>query len=316
MSEVGGRVSSHPVISVIGPTASGKTALGMALARRFQGEIITCDALQIYRRMDIGTAKPGADERGAVRHHMLDLRDPCDDFSAGDYMRLGREVLRAIRERGRTPLVVGGTGFYLRALIEGLFQGPGRSEALRTRMRAIAARRGPDSIHRALRRVDRETAAKLAPADTERNIRAYEIYLLTGHTMGWWQNQPRDGLVGYRWLKLGILWPRTQLYARIDQRVEEMFRCGFVEEVRSLVAEFPRECHAFKAIGYRQIAGYLEGRWSLEQAVDDTQRESRRYAKRQQTWFRADPEILWLDATLGQQAILEQATDAAARFLD
>jgi tRNA dimethylallyltransferase len=287
----------------------------MALAERFRGEILTCDALQVYRHMDIGTGKPTAEERERIVHHLLDVREPCDDFSAGDYLRLGREALDVIRARGRIPFVVGGTGFYLRALIRGLFEGPGRAEALRKRMRRIVARRGPKSIHRALRRVDPETAARLSPPDAERSIRAYEIYLLTGKTMSWWQSQPRNELLRYRWLKLGIRWPRPQLYARIDQRVEEMFRQGLVAEVQALIARFPRDCHAFKAIGYRQIVGYLEGKWSLEQAIADTQRESRRYAKRQLTWLRADPDIVWLDATLGPETLLEQASNAVAQFL-
>jgi len=305
----------YPAVAVVAPTASGKSVLGMALAERFHGEILTCDALQVYRHMDIGTAKPTAEERERIVHHMLDLREPCDDFSAGDYLRLGREALNLIRARGRIPFVVGGSGFYLRALIQGLFEGPPRAEALRTRMRRIIARRGPKSIHAALRRVDPETAARLAPADAERNIRAYEIYLLTGRTMSWWQNQPKNELLQFRWLKLGIRWPRPQLYARIDRRVEEMFRQGFVGEVQTLIARFPRDCHAFKAIGYRQIVGHLEGKWNLEHAIADTQRESRRYAKRQLTWFRADPDIVWLDATLGPETLLVQASNAVAGFL-
>ncbi|MBZ5497916.1 MAG: tRNA (adenosine(37)-N6)-dimethylallyltransferase MiaA [Acidobacteriia bacterium] len=306
---------AHPAIAVVGPTGSGKSDLGMALAERFHGEIITCDALQVYRHMDIGTAKPGTDECEKIPHHMLDLREPCDDFSAGDYLRCGREALHVIRARGRIPFVVGGTGFYLRALIEGLFEGPGRSDVLRSRMRRIMARRGPESIHRALRRVDPETAARLAPADAERNIRAYEIYLLSGHTMNWWQRRPKNSLQGFRWLKVGILWPRALLYARIDQRVEEMFRRGFVAEVETLIARYPRDCQAFKAIGYRQIAGHLEGKWSLEQALEDTQRESRRYAKRQLTWFRADQEIVWVDPTPGTEALLDRSSAEVARFL-
>jgi tRNA dimethylallyltransferase len=313
MAEIGGR--NHPAIAVIGPTASGKSDLALALADRYRGEIVVCDALQVYRHMDIGTAKPGAEIRARIPHHMLDLRDPCVDFSAGDYQRLGRRVLDEIKSRCRTPFVVGGTGFYLKALIEGLFVGPGRSEVLRKRMRNIVAKRGPETIHRALCRIDPETATKLAPADAERNIRAYEIYLLTGRTMSWWQARPKDSLPGFRWLKLGILWPRAQLCARIDQRVEEMFRQGFTAEVDALMKEFPRECHAFKAIGYRQIARYLEGMWSLESAMEDTKRESRRYAKRQTTWFRSEREIVWLDATLGPDAVLELATSAVARFL-
>jgi tRNA dimethylallyltransferase len=313
MSEVGG--SEYPAIAVIGPTASGKTVLGEALAGRFHGEIVTCDALQVYRHMDIGTAKPSAHEREKIPHHMLDLRDPCDDFSAGDYQRFGREVLRAIAALGRIPFVVGGTGFYLRALIDGLFEGPGRSAALRARMRKIISRRGAARLHHALGRVDPEIAARLAPADAERIIRAYEIYLLSGRTMSWWQILPKNRLAGFRWLKLGIRWPRQELYARIDRRVEEMFERGFVAEVQALMGRFPRDCHAFRAIGYRQIIAHLEGKSSLEQAIEDTQRESRRYAKRQLTWFHADPEVLWLDAAAGPDVLLVQATDLVARFL-
>jgi tRNA dimethylallyltransferase len=313
MSELEGR--NYPAIAVIGPTASGKSTLALALAERFHAEIVACDALQVYRHMDIGTAKPGADERGRVPHHMLDLRDPCDDFSAGDYLRLGREALSAVKARKRIPIVVGGTGLYLRALIEGLFKGPGRSEALRQRMRSVVVRRGPEIIHRALRRVDPAAASRLAPADAARNIRAFEIYLLTGQPMSWWQSQPRDGLSGFRWLKLGLLWPRAQLYARIDQRVEEMFQRGFVEEVQALMARFPRDCHAFKAMGYQQIAGHLEGKWSLDAAIEDTQRESRRYAKRQTTWFRSDGDISWLDATVDPETLLDSAAGAVAGFL-
>jgi tRNA dimethylallyltransferase len=310
-----GTDADYPAVAVVGPTASGKTLLATALAERFQGEIITCDALQVYRHMDIGTAKPGAEERSRIPHHMLDVRNPCEDFSAGDYLRLGRGALHAIRARKSIPLVVGGTGFYLRALIEGLFEGPGRSEELRSRMRAIAVRRGVASIHRALRRIDPDAAARLAPADIERNIRAYEIYLATGKTMSWWQRQPRNRLEGFRWLKLGILWPRPLLYDRINRRVEDMFREGFVGEVEALRSRFPNDCHAFKAIGYRQITAYLEGKWSLDQALEDTQRESRRYAKRQVTWFHSDSEIKWLDAARGADALLESASAAITRFV-
>lgn len=307
--------SEYPAIAVLGPTASGKTSLGLALAERFRGEIVVCDALQVYRHMNIGTAKPALEERRGIRHHMLDLREPCDDFSAGDYLRIGREALRDIQSRSGIPFVVGGTGFYMRALIDGLFDGPGRSNELRARLRRIAAKRGAHCIHNALRRVDPETAAHLAPSDVERNIRAYEIYLLTRRTMSWWQKQPKDKLAGFQWLKLGIRWPRAQLYARIDQRVEEMFKQGFVDEVRSLTTEYPSECHAFKAIGYRQIAACLKSCGNMEQAKADIQRESRRYAKRQMTWFRSDPEIVWFDAGTGIERSIDQACNAVAAFL-
>jgi tRNA dimethylallyltransferase len=305
----------HPVVVVAGPTASGKSRLGMALAKKYRGEIIGCDALQIYRGMDIGTAKPAPAERESVPHHMLDLRMPGEDFSAGEYQRLGREALRAIRDRGRIAFVVGGTGFYLRALIQGLFQGPGRSEELRRRFRRIAERRGVACLYRALQRADPATAARIAPTDISRIIRAYEVYLLTGRPMNWWHCQPRSGLEGFRWLKLGIQWPRGELYCRIETRVEEMFQAGFVAEVRGLLERFPGERHAFKAIGYRQIAGFLAGKITLDQAQEQTKMESRRYAKRQMTWFCGDPEIAWLDASQGEEQLLARAVERIDAFL-
>lgn len=305
----------YPGIIIVGSTASGKTRLGLALAARFHGEIISCDALQVYRSMDIGTAKASAAERDRVRHHMLDLRDPGEDFSAGDYQRLARASLRAIRERGSLPLVVGGTGFYLRALIDGLFEGPGRSDSLRARMRRIIQRRGSRCVYRALGRVDPGAAARIAPADSARIIRAYEVYLLTGRPMSWWLSRPRDALYGFRWLKLGIALPRPLLYERINRRVEEMFEKGFVEEVGRLLARYPRDCQAFKAIGYREIAAHLEGTLSLQQAIEETQQESRRYAKRQMTWFRSDPSVVWLNGALDAETLEAEAECLVANFL-
>jgi tRNA dimethylallyltransferase len=304
-----------PAIAVIGPTGSGKTRLAIALATRFPGEIVSCDALQVYRYMDIGTAKPAAAEQKLVAHHMLDLRNPDEDFSAGDYQRLARQKLDQITERGRLPFVAGGTGFYLRALIDGLFEGPGRSEELRKRMRKIVDRRGPGILHRALRKVDPESAARVAENDAERTIRAYEMYLVSGKNMSWWQEQPRDALRGYRWLKIGIDLPREQLYLRIEQRVDEMFARGFLDEVKQLLEKFPRESNAFKAIGYRQIAEHLEARITFEQALEDTKRESRRYAKRQLTWFRSDRDIIWLDGRAGPDALCSKAADLVSDFL-
>ncbi|HYK92083.1 MAG TPA: tRNA (adenosine(37)-N6)-dimethylallyltransferase MiaA [Acidobacteriota bacterium] len=305
----------YPGLVVLGPTASGKTQLGLAMAERFRGEIISCDALQVYRHMDIGTAKATASDRARVLHHGLDLKDPGEDFSAGDYQRISRESLTAIRGRGALPLVVGGTGFYLRALIDGLFEGPGRSDALRTRMRRIISRRGTNCLYDALRRVDPGTAGQISPTDSARIIRAYEIYLLTGRPMSWWQCRPRDALRGYRWLKLGITVPRPLLYERINRRVEEMFDRGFVEEVKGLLERYPRNCQAFKAIGYREIASYLEGRLTLQQAREETQQESRRYAKRQMTWFRSDPNVVWLDGEAGTAALEVEAARLADEFL-
>jgi tRNA dimethylallyltransferase len=303
--------NEKPAIALLGPTASGKTRFAIGLALQFSGEIVSCDALQVYRGMNIGTAKASPAEQQVVRHHMLDVQDPGRDFSAGDYQRIARDAIRGISERGNIPFVTGGTGFYMRALISGLFEGPERSDALRARMRRIIGRKGSNILHRALQRVDPASAARITGTDAERIIRAYEVYLASGKTMSWWQEQPRNAFTGYRWLKLGITISREQLYQRINLRVEEMFQNGFVEEVRDLLGKYPGSIHAFKAIGYRQIVEYLEGRISLSQAVEDTQTESRHYAKRQLTWFRADRSIIWLDP----DGIQKKAEDMISTFL-
>jgi tRNA dimethylallyltransferase len=305
----------YPGIVIVGPTASGKTRLGIALALRFQGEIVSCDALQVYRHMDIGTGKVSAADQTLIRHHMLDLKDPDQDFSAGDYQRLAREALGGIRERRHNPFIVGGTGFYLRALIDGLFEGPSRSEALRARMRKIIQRKNVRIIYRALQRVDPQSAVRISESDAERIIRAYEVYLISGKPMTWWQQQPRDALGGYRWLKIGIHMPRSLLYHRIDQRVEEMFQGGFLEEVQKLLEKFFRNSHALKAIGYRQIVDYFDGKCSLLQAIDETKKESRHYAKRQLTWFRSDSSITWLDGGLNFDELRIAAEHLVTEFL-
>jgi len=310
--------SSHsPAIAIVGPTASGKSRLGIALARVFHGEIVGCDALQVYRQMDIGTAKVTPEEREGVPHHMLDVAGPDREFSAGDYQRQARMALREISGRDRLPIVVGGSGFYLRALIDGLFEGPERSEELRARMRAIIQRKGTNTLHRFLERIDPESAARIASNDADRIIRACEIHLISGKNMSWWQNQPRDALTGYRWLKIGIDMPRELLYQRINLRVERMFESGLPDETRRLLEIYPATCPAFKAIGYRQAIEYLAGQLTLTQAIESTQMESRRYAKRQLTWFRADREIIWMRAgdDIDDDAFTDQAINAVRNFI-
>jgi tRNA dimethylallyltransferase len=306
---------NNPGIIILGPTASGKSRLAIALALQFHGEIVSCDALQVYRDMDIGTAKMAPSEQKGIRHHMLDVQDPGRDFSAGDYQRMARVLIREIDQRGNLPFVVGGSGFYLRALIEGLFEGPGRSEELRKRMREIIARKGSGILHRALQRVDPQSAARIAELDAERIIRAYEVYLASGKSMDWWQQQRRDAFHGFRWLKIGIAIPREQLYQRINERVEEMFKSGLLKEVQGLLEKNSRTSQAFKAIGYRQAAEHLDGHISLQQAIEDTQKESRHYAKRQLTWFRADTEIVWLDGQLDPDDLQIRAAELIDEFL-
>ncbi len=307
--------NEYPGIVIVGPTASGKSRLALALAPLFRGEIVSCDALQVYRYMNIGTAKASLAEQQRIPHHLLDIRDPDQDFSAGDYQRAARQALSQISARGNIPFVVGGSGFYLRALIDGLFVGPTRSESLRKRMRRIIERRSVKTLHRALERVDPECARRLSERDADRIIRAYEVYLISGKPMSLWQKQPRDSLKGYRWLKIGIEIPREQLYRRIEERVDQMFDSGFVEEVRLLREKFPRGCQAFKAIGYRQVAAYLDGKLSYQQAIESTKTESRRYAKRQLTWFRADPSIVWLDGRVDFHELEQEAAKLIEAFL-
>jgi tRNA dimethylallyltransferase len=304
-----------PGVVILGPTASGKTRLAFALALQFRGEIVSCDAIQVYRGMDIGTAKIPRAEQDIVPHHMLDVQNPDQDFSAGDYQRMAREAIRGITGRGRVPFVAGGTGFYLRALIDGLFEGPPRSEELRARMRNIIRRKNAAVLHRILQKIDPPSAARIAKTDAERIIRAYEVYLLTGKTMTWWQLQPRDAFTGYRWLKIGINIPRDQLYEQINQRVDDMFQAGFLDEVRVLLQKFPRDAHAFKAIGYSQAADHLEGKIPLPQAIEDAKKESRHYAKRQLTWFRSERGIAWLDGQVSFDELQKKAATLVSEWL-
>jgi tRNA dimethylallyltransferase len=314
--ERGFALESYPLVIVAGPTGSGKSQIAMQLARMFDGEIVSCDALQVYRGMDIGTAKATPSEREAVPHHMLDLQDPGEDFSAGDYQRLARQALDGIRRRGRIPFVVGGTGLYLRALLLGLFEGPGRRNELRARLQKIARSRKAASLHRILLQADPMSAGRISAADTARIIRALEVYFLTGKPISWWQNQPAQRLAGFRWLKLGIHWPREMLYQRINARTHEMFERGLIEEVGRLLDKFPHDCNAFKAIGYRQVSDYFANKLGFEQTIEEVKRQSRRYAKRQLTWFRADPEIVWLDGASREPSLILEANAAVHTFIE
>ena len=313
------------IVVVLGPTASGKTALALAIARRFHGEIVNCDSVAMYREFEIGTAKPSAAERAEVPHHLLDCVDPLADVSAGEYARQARQILREIvlrenvlreaalndnEQRRRLPIVSGGTGLYLRALIEGLFPGPQRSEELRNKLRARVEERGTDYLHRILRRLDVSAAKRIHANDVPKVIRAIEVCLAsrqtshqtshpTSHpTMTELWQQGREPLRGFRILRLGLNPEREALYARINQRAAKMFDDaiggGLIAETERLLKKYGDQARPLKSLGYKQALQYLRGEVDRESALAAAQQAHRNYAKRQITWFRQEPDVHWL----------------------
>jgi tRNA dimethylallyltransferase len=291
------RESAAPLpllVVILGPTASGKTALSLALAQKFGGEIVNCDSVAMVREFDIGTAKPTADERAHAPHHLFDCIDPTEYMTAGEYARQARQVLAEITGRGHLPIVVGGTGLYLRALLEGLFPGPQRSEELRERLRESAARRGPDHLHRVLRQLDRAAAERVHANDVPKLIRAIEVCLASRQKMSKLWQQGRDPLQGFRILRVGLDPDRAPLYDRINQRGRAMFETGLVEETKDLLEKFGSTARPLASLGYKQAVQLLRGELPRELAVSATQQAHRNYAKRQMTWFRREPEVAWL----------------------
>jgi tRNA dimethylallyltransferase len=282
------------MVAIVGPTASGKSALAVSLAKVFDGEVVSCDALQVYRGLDIGTGKIPVEERGGVPHHLLDVAEPDEEFTAADYMRTAAPIVREIDSRGKVPLVVGGTGLYLRALMLGLFEGPGRRPELRARISGTAERRGAGFVHRMLTRLDPDSAARIHPNDRVRTIRALEVIFSSRTTMSEMMSRRKSPLEGYRFLLYGLEPSRDQLVRRIERRVNKMLREGFVDEVRSLVGKYGPEVPAFKAIGYKELARHIAGELSLSEAEQQTVRATVRYAKRQMTWFRREDGVQWL----------------------
>jgi tRNA dimethylallyltransferase len=296
------------LVVVLGPTASGKTALSLALAEKFNGEIVSCDSVAVYREFEIGTAKPSAEERAQVPHHCIDIVSPERDYSAGDYQRDARAAIAEITARGRLPIVTGGTGLYLRALLEGLFEGPRRSEPLRARLRRSAARHGAGWLSKVLARLDRAAAERIHPNDTPKLIRAIEVSLEARRPITEAWQQGAEPLTGYRVLRIGLAPERKTLYARIDARAAAMFERGLVEETRRLIAKYGSERKIFDALGYRQAKQLLAGELTEAQAIEAAQRGHRNYAKRQLTWFRREPEVQWL-AGFGDEETQRAAVD-------
>jgi tRNA dimethylallyltransferase len=290
------------LVVILGPTASGKTALSLALAEKFNGEIVNCDSVAVYRDFEIGTAKPSAAERARAPHHLFDISDPrneitqeiAQEMTAGEYARQARQVLVEIIARHHLPIVVGGTGLYLRALLDGLFPGPQRSEELRERLRSRAAARGSAYLHKILARLDRTAAGKIHANDVPKLIRAIEVCLSSRKKMTDLWQQGRDPLRGFRILRLGLDPDRAALYDRINRRAKQMFESGLIEETATLLQKYGETVRPLASLGYKQAVQLLHGDLTREQALQAAQHAHRNYAKRQMTWFRREPDVTWL----------------------
>ena len=294
------------LVVILGPTGSGKTPLSIALGRQFDGEIVSCDSVAVYRGLEIGAAKPSAEQRKQIPHHLLDVVTPDAFYTAGDYSRDGRAAIAAIASRGKLPIVTGGTGLYLRALLQGLFPGPQRSAELRERLLRKAETGGPARLHRMLKRLDPASAARIHPNDLAKVIRAIEVTLSASRPMSEAWKEHHEPLTGYRILRLGLSPPRQPLYERINARARAMFAEGLIEETQDLIARYGHP-PALASLGYRQASQYLASGLTLEQAVAEASQGHRNYAKRQLTWFRREPEVSWLNGFGDDLAILAEA---------
>ena len=305
-----------PLVVILGPTASGKSALGIELARLFNGEVIVCDSTQVYRRFDIGTAKVPLDEQQGIAHHLTDLVEPNEIFTAGEYRRRAITVLDDLKHRTKLPILTAGTGLYLRALLEGLADAPERSEELRSRLRETVEHRGAEYLHRVLGKVDAEAAEKIAVRDTQKIIRAIEIRILARQTLGDVHRSGREPLQGFRVIKLGLSPDRRALYSRIDARTHHMLDAGWLDEVRKLISDdVLANAKSFQSIGYAELRDHLENKISQEEAVRRIQQSTRQFAKRQITWFRREPDVHWLAGFGDAYSIIAQARAIVAEAI-
>ena len=297
------------VIVLAGPTGTGKSRLALRLAQRIGGEIVNYDSVQIWRGFDIGSAKPSAEDRALVPHHLFDVVDADEEFNAADYARVARATIDDIHARGKRAILAGGTFFYLRALLAGLPEMPGRDEAIRARLRRIAASgRGQARLHRWLSIIDPQSGRKIAPADRHRVERALEVWLVARAPISAWERPASDAMPA---LKIALQLERTRLAATLDARVEAMFAEGLVEETRALLERYPAAARPFGTIGYREAAAVVRGEMALDAAIAETKRRTRAYAKRQMTWLRSERNVHWLDA-----ADPEQTFEAALRLIE
>ena len=307
--------SLRAMVVIAGPTASGKTSLGIDLAEWFGGEIVSCDSVAVYRGMEIGTAKPSMEERERVPHHLIDVAWPDEPYTAGEYSRDGRGALAEISARGCVPMVTGGTGLYLRALVEGLFPAPEPQPELRERLRGRVATHGSRYLHRMLRRLDASAALAIHENDAPKITRAIEVSLAARRPMTELWQQGRDALSGYRVLRVGLNPPRAALYERINARAAAMFARGLVEETRGLLARYGPGCRALGSLGYAEAGGVLRGELTVEAAVARSQQGHRNYAKRQITWFRRDAEMRWLNGFGDEAGVVGEAVRLVEGFL-
>ena len=310
------KVPDHPLIVLVGPTASGKTSLAIRLAEEFSGEIVSCDSVAVYREMEIGTAKPSQEERALVPHHMIDIAWPDEPCTAGDYSRQAREALTGITGRGRLPIVAGGTGLYLRALIDGLFPSPPSHPDRRERLRALATTRGAVYLHRMLTRLDRVAAEAIHVNDVPKVIRAIEVSLAASQPLTKQWEKGRDKLTGYSILRLGLNPPRPRLYERINQRAAAMFDRGLIEETARLIERYGDDCRPLTSLGYAEASAVIRNESTREEAVAQAQQGHRNYAKRQLTWFRREPDMHWLPGCGGDDDVLQQARELVAQHLN
>ncbi len=302
-----GSAAKEPIaVLLLGPTGSGKTALSLELGERFGGEIVSCDSVAVYRGMNLGTAKPTQAERARLPHHLIDIADPDQPFTAGEYSRRARAALREITSRGRLPIVTGGTGLYLRALTEGLFAGPERQHELRARLQRSRAKHGEGWLHRMLERLDPASAARIHLNDAPKLIRAIEVCLAARKPLS--EVLSRDPLTGFRLLRIGLNPPRQALYDRLNRRCSGMFASGLIEETRGLLDRYG-PVKALDSLGYRQALRVLRESWPVEEAVGAAQQGHRNYAKRQLTWFRREPEVHWIAAFGDEPESLRRAAE-------
>ena len=306
----------NPIICIAGPTASGKTALAVALAQELGGEVVSCDSMQVYRRMDIGTAKPTVEEMHGIPHHMLDVAEPDEDFSVSRYCRMASPIVDDIVSRGKVAIIAGGTGLYMDSLIRGNAFAPFPSTGVREKLEAQADAEGMEKIHAWLTSVDPEAAGRLHLSDRKRIIRALEVYLETGETITEHNRRTQAIPPKYSPLWLGLDFEdRAQLYHRIDRRVDIMLDMGLIDEIKGLLhSGIPEKCTAMQAIGYKEFVDALQGRSTIAQAADQVRQSSRRYAKRQLTWFRRNQAIHWLTRGEGRKEIITQARQVLREF--